>query len=99
MESYPLHRLPFFSLILVEPTMMTRNTMKEFSKNATMMVRSVEAVKSKKDIWPSREAAREWMSHRSPWKRWDPRVLEVYLVRFPPAYRDLRWRAVVTHTL
>lgn len=91
MGSYPLHRLPFSSLILVEPTMMTRETMKEFSKNATMMMRSVEVAKSKRDIWPSREAAHEWMSHRSPWKRWDPRVLEAYVVRFPPTLYSTRY--------
>ena len=81
MTSYPLYRLPFASLILVEPTMMTRATLKRYFKDEAAMKRAMAMAAAKKDTWPSRAAAREWFARRSPWKMWDARALDAYVVR------------------
>ena len=36
--------------------------------------------KTRKDTWPSREAARAWMATRLPWKLWTPRSLDLFVV-------------------
>ena len=46
----------------------------------TVLLRAIEIAKGRKDIWPSRAAAREWFAKRLPWRRWDPRVLDLYVV-------------------
>ena len=37
--------------------------------------------KVRKDIWPSRQAAREWLARKAPWRAWDARALDLYVVR------------------
>ncbi|EIW62380.1 alpha/beta-hydrolase [Trametes versicolor FP-101664 SS1] len=86
-EGYPLDRLPYSSLILIEPGLMTRamlNTVR-FDK-ASPLTRAAEAVRMRKDIWPSRAAAREWLTKRFPYRRWDARVLDLFVEH---ALRDL----------
>ncbi|OJT03415.1 hypothetical protein TRAPUB_5992 [Trametes pubescens] len=65
-------------MILVEPTMMTREILKNALEKDTHLIRAVEVARKRKDIWPSREAAREYFSTRLPWRRWDKRVLDLY---------------------
>ncbi|KAL1937276.1 hypothetical protein VTO73DRAFT_13885 [Trametes versicolor] len=79
-EGYPLDRLPYSSLILVEPGMMTRDMLNKvrFDK-ASPLTRAVDAVRMRKEVWPSRPAAREWLAKRLPYRRWDARVLDLYV--------------------
>ncbi|KAJ7311459.1 hypothetical protein DFH08DRAFT_1087826 [Mycena albidolilacea] len=32
-------------------------------------------------VWESREVARAWLAKRLPWKRWDSRILDAFVVR------------------
>ncbi|TFK83326.1 alpha/beta-hydrolase [Polyporus arcularius HHB13444] len=78
-EGYPLHELPYSSFILVEPTMMTREIYRRALEQDTVLLRAIEVARGRKDIWPSRAAAREWFPKRLPWRRWDARVLDLYV--------------------
>ncbi|KAJ6498321.1 alpha/beta-hydrolase [Mycena vulgaris] len=71
--------LPYSSMILVEPTMMTKEILAEAFKHPTEIVRVMNAVKKRQDIWESREIARAWFAKRLPWKRWDPRILDGFI--------------------
>lgn len=82
-DGYPLHKLPFSSMILVEPGMMTREIYAVAFKEPTLFKQVIERTRKGKDIWPSRDAALKWLSERSPWKRWDPRVLRLFIVSLP----------------
>ncbi|OJT03500.1 hypothetical protein TRAPUB_5840 [Trametes pubescens] len=79
-EGYPLDRLPYSSLILVEPGLMTRAMLNavRFDKSSPLTC-AAEAVRMRKDIWPSRAAAREWLAKRFPYRRWDARVLDLFV--------------------
>lgn len=68
-------------MILVEPGSMTREIFSVAFKEPTLLKQVMEMTRKGKDIWPSRDAALEWFSQRNPWKRWDPRVLRLFLVR------------------
>jgi hypothetical protein len=37
--------------------------------------------KTRRDIWPSKPAALEWMKMRKGFQSWHPKVLEIYAVR------------------
>lgn len=52
----------------------------------TPIIAAFEMTKTRKDIWPSREAARQWLAKRIPCKLWDPRILQLYVVRCNPPY-------------
>jgi hypothetical protein len=78
---FPISRLPFLALVLVEPTMITREL---FSANIddwmSSMNFSVNATSVRRDTWDSREAAFNWFKKRLPWKVWDPRVIRLLTV-------------------
>jgi len=69
-------------LILVEPTLMTRQVLAEFTQSGA----NSPFAPLERDMWPSREDARAWMSRRSPWKDWKSQVLD-HFIEF--ALRDL----------
>ncbi|OBZ79895.1 hypothetical protein A0H81_00120 [Grifola frondosa] len=85
-STYPLDALPYSSMILVEPGMMTREIFAEAFKEPVLLKEVMDATKTRKDIWPSRTAALEWFKKREPWRRWDPAVLQL-LTQY--ALRDL----------
>ena len=65
--------------------MMTRQILKYMMKHTaegqlTPVQMMEESAKTRKDVWPSREAAHEWFKKRYPWKKWDPRSLELFIV-------------------
>ena len=71
-------------MILVEPTMMTRAGFARFIESdagSVLLRRAEEAAKTRKDTWPSRADAHAWLARRAPWKHWDARVLQDYVVR------------------
>ncbi|KAJ6456447.1 alpha/beta-hydrolase [Mycena sanguinolenta] len=76
---YPLHDLPYSSMILIEPTMLTKELMAEAFKQLSEVTRVSDAVKTRRDIWESREIARSWFAKRLPWKRWDSRILDAFI--------------------
>ncbi len=77
---YKTGNLPYSSLILVEPPIMTRKVFARATKKGKAWELLVEMAKTRKDIWPSREAARDWMSKRLPWNCWTPRCLDLFVV-------------------
>jgi len=76
---YSLDELPYTSMILVEPTMMTKESSAQAFKQLSEVMRVIESVKKRRDIWESREIARAWFEKRLPWKRWDSRILDAFI--------------------
>ncbi|KAJ7759148.1 alpha/beta-hydrolase [Mycena metata] len=76
---YSPNDLPYSSMILVEPTFMTKELLAEAFKRPTEIVRVMNAVKNRRDIWESKEAARAWFAKRLPWNRWDTRILDSFI--------------------
>lgn len=79
-SGYPPDKLPYSSLILVEPTVFTREVCEQLQPSLT---RIKEFARTRQDVWPDGAAAREWFAGQLPWSRWDPRVLDLYVVRIP----------------
>ena len=52
--------------------------MQERRKQVELIMKAIAASRS---TWPSRDAAREYFGKRPPWKFWDSRVLDLYVVR------------------
>lgn len=77
---YSLSKLPFSSIILIEPPWMTRDILAKISRYPKQLKRAIESTRTRTDIWQSREACREWMAHREPYKKWHPRVLDLFVV-------------------
>ncbi|RDX51310.1 alpha/beta-hydrolase [Lentinus brumalis] len=71
--------LPYSSMILVEPPMMTQEVLDAVMRDGRAWKALIGMAKSRKDTWPSREAAREWMSRHLPWKAWEPRCVDLFV--------------------
>lgn len=84
-KAFPLDHIPYASIILLEPHMMPRHIVKWMQKNKgsqpTPLQVLAESAKTRKDTWPSREAAQQWFAKRYPWKLWDQRALRLFVVR------------------
>jgi hypothetical protein len=81
-KHFPQERPPYLTLIIVEPTIVSRYlyTENEVAHNfATEM--AVKATNKRRDIWDNRESAIQWLAKRAPWKYWDPRVIRLHVVR------------------
>ncbi|KAJ3889095.1 Alpha/beta hydrolase family-domain-containing protein [Lentinula edodes] len=77
-KSFPLSHLPYVSLILIEPTMITREMFEaHFDDRIRSMEMSVGATEVRRDVWPNREEAFRWLSRRFPFRTWDPRVVRL----------------------
>jgi hypothetical protein len=83
-KEFPVSELPYVSLILVEPTMVSKELYEAHidDRNATMDF-TVGATTVRRDAWPSREEAFKWLSKRFPWQVWDPRVVRLLTVGTP----------------
>ncbi|KAI0666058.1 alpha/beta-hydrolase [Trametes maxima] len=78
-DGYPIDRLLLSSIIMVEPPMMAPDILRRAQKEGAPVLRAAEGALVRKDIWPSRTAAKEWFAKRIPWKRWDPRAFELFI--------------------
>ncbi|KAI1791877.1 alpha/beta-hydrolase [Ganoderma leucocontextum] len=76
---YPIDQLPFSSIVLVEPGIMTPQMIERVTAMGTPYNSILGMAKTRRDTWPSREAARAWMSTRLPWKHWTPRSLDLFV--------------------
>ena len=47
--------------------------------------KNVQGVLSRRDKWDTLDNTRAWLGKRFPYKIWDPRIVDIYLVRPPPA--------------
>ncbi|KAH7912724.1 Alpha/Beta hydrolase protein [Hygrophoropsis aurantiaca] len=71
-------RLPLTALILVEPTLMFPG-MAPDDHRITRGNANVKGVLTRRDRWKDRESTLKYLSVRHPWKKWDPRVLQLHL--------------------
>lgn len=79
----PTDQLPYSSLILVEPSMMTKEILARLmSKGNDAWHDLIQMARTRRDVWDSRVAARQWMASRLPWKTWTPRAIDLFVVRF-----------------
>ncbi|KAM5530942.1 hypothetical protein V8D89_015387 [Ganoderma adspersum] len=76
---YPIDALPFSSLIFIEPGFISPQMMERLTAMGIQYENIIAMAKTRKDTWPSREAARAWMSTKLPWKYWTPRSLDLFL--------------------
>jgi len=77
LKAIPLSQIPFLGFVLIEPTLATPEL---YYRAMADMTPSMEAATMmRRDRWPGRAEAREWMRTRAPYKRWDKRVLEVFI--------------------
>ncbi|KAJ3843769.1 Alpha/beta hydrolase fold-1, partial [Lentinula raphanica] len=77
-KNFPLSHLPYVSLVLIEPTMITREMFEaHFDDRIRSMEMSVGATEVRRDVWPDREEAFRWLSRRFPFRTWDPRVVRL----------------------
>lgn len=75
--------MPFSALILVEMTSLLVPTgdAGKMERKGLVVEGMAEASKKKKDKWGSRADAKAWMARRMPWKAWDARALDLFVVR------------------
>ncbi|KAG6833969.1 hypothetical protein H0H93_012872, partial [Arthromyces matolae] len=95
----PPSRLPFASLILIDPPIFA-STMKDHETEMYKLVAAMTPIR--KDRWPSQEAAVKWMEKRVPWNMWDRRVFDAFtkygLQPLPtPYYPDKQGVTLSTH--
>ncbi|KAK7448810.1 hypothetical protein VKT23_013540 [Stygiomarasmius scandens] len=77
-KTFPVSKLPYVALILIEPTMVTRELFFEhFDDRMITMEFTVGATSIRRDTWPGREEAFQWLSRKFPWRMWDPRVVRL----------------------
>lgn len=80
---FPVHELPYHTLIFVDPTMCreefwyrnlhTRKGLFDYGALATGSA-------GRRDRWISKEEAFSWFSNRFPWKTWDTRAVRSFVV-------------------
>ncbi|KAJ7492901.1 Alpha/Beta hydrolase protein [Mycena galericulata] len=75
MRGLPLTALPYTSIVLIEPTLATREV---FSCHVADRTAAVAGTLVRREQWRSRAEAYAWFARRAPWKRWDPRVLRIF---------------------
>ncbi|KAI8974039.1 alpha/beta-hydrolase [Trametes punicea] len=102
-EGYAIERLPYSSIIMVEPPMMTPEILQQAIKKRAVLLRAIDVARVRKNVWPSRTAAKEWFAKRLPWRRWDTSVLDLYInhgLRDLPtaAYPDMKEGVTLTTT-
>ena len=66
-------------MILIEPVMVTPPIIDD-DPRILRGETNVAAVLARQEIWPSRAALLQMMKKRYPWKIWDERIFEAYLV-------------------
>lgn len=70
------------AIVLVEPALITREAFDANLEEREGALRDLsEAVSKRRDVWNTREEAQKYFSKRYPWAVWNPRVLELYVVR------------------
>lgn len=74
--------IPYAFIILVDPTLVDRQLYNAHLEERERQVNHVIAAVSKgRTTWESREEAFTWFSKNHPWKKWDERVVRLFVVR------------------
>lgn len=79
--AFDLRSLLFSAIILVDPHMAPPELAEAVMTQGAHLQKTMTMARNRRDIWPSRAAAYNWLSQRHPYKLWDRRALEVYTVR------------------
>lgn len=69
------HRVPN-QVILIEPPAELFRSFPAKKHNAEHLF---QLTKERRDVWESKESAKEWFAKRIPWKLWDSRALDAYV--------------------
>ncbi|KAJ7075855.1 Alpha/beta hydrolase fold-1 [Mycena belliarum] len=73
----PPNRIPFSSIVLVEPPLFTKDM---YQLHKTPMYAAVATMTPlRRDIWASHKAAKDWLMKRPPWSSWSEDALESYV--------------------
>ena len=64
--------------------MLSRELCDVVFKEPSLFNRAVERARKGKSSWPSREAAKKWLSERAPWKTWDGQAFNLMMVSYSP---------------
>ncbi|KAJ7853346.1 Alpha/beta hydrolase fold-1 [Mycena olivaceomarginata] len=76
-KAIPIPKIPFLAFLLVEPTMATPELFYRTMADTTPSIEA--ATMMRRDRWRSRAEAAAWLQRRGPHKRWDARVLELFI--------------------
>lgn len=77
------HELPYLAMILIEPSVVTRELFNaQLDDRMAFMDLVVAMTSARRDSWLSKEHAFEYFQTRLPWKFWDTRVLRLLTVKF-----------------
>ncbi|KAJ7921185.1 Alpha/beta hydrolase family-domain-containing protein [Mycena leptocephala] len=77
LKGIPVRKIPYISLVLIEPTIATPEVFSRTMAPSTPSL--VAATMMRRERWRSRSEAAVWLQCRAPWKRWDPRVLDLFI--------------------
>ncbi|KAJ7745822.1 Alpha/beta hydrolase fold-1 [Mycena maculata] len=77
MRDFPTPAIPYVSVVLIEPIIATREIFYRHIADSTQTI--VAAITMRRQRWRSRTEAYEWLKRRGPWKRWDARVLRIFV--------------------
>lgn len=74
--------IPYAAMLLLEPPMIDRDVFQANLKDRQRQLKLVTAavIKSRAS-WPDKPSALDYFAKRPPWRSWDRRVLELYVVR------------------
>jgi hypothetical protein len=74
----------FELLIVIEPHLIPRKVYEHAMREGSAMAKRVVALRrgilARRDTWPTKEYALQWLSTRMPWKLWDKNILQIYVV-------------------
>lgn len=71
--------LQFSSMILVEP-MLSPAGPQHLKRLRSLLIKGAY---ERRDVWPDRKMALEALSKRERTMKWDPRILDLFVVRLP----------------
>jgi len=74
----PNDELPFSRIILVEPPMVPPELV-PFEQFEQLVGMIGMAVKKRRETWPDRKSALEFLSKRKPWRLWTPKAIELFV--------------------
>ncbi|KAJ6583606.1 hypothetical protein DFH09DRAFT_1144743, partial [Mycena vulgaris] len=77
MKDIALQDAPYACFVLIEPTLTTPEVFRRYI--ASGMPQVVAAILTRRERWPSRADAHEWMKRRAPWRAWDARALRLLI--------------------
>ncbi|KAF8072085.1 Alpha/beta hydrolase fold-1 [Lyophyllum atratum] len=79
-RNYPVQRPPYIAIFLIEPTMLSQELFDAHAKEREHFAKmSMKVTLERRDTWPDREAAANYLRSRLPWKSWDARVFDMYI--------------------